>query len=233
MLNMMKLLILIFLAVVPVQAILYHIDQPVPISLGHGEYYAQLRLWGEGGVLARFGVGLFDRLTLGMSYSANRLIGASVPMLSRQRPELLARVAVLKEMGYVPDLVLGFESQGYDACDGERFAVFEKGVYLAIGKTIEPTKTYCELGLNWWQGFNGFFAVNQVLPGNLEIIAEYDPGLNDLPAQGKWRGGWLNFGVSWTFVNRVRLGFALRDILGNNEASRLNRVIDLSFHERF
>ncbi len=233
MLNVMRILLSVLAVVVPVEALLYQIDQPVPISLGHGEYYAQLRLWGEGGVLARFGVGLFDRLTLGMSYSANRLIGSAEPQLSRQRPELLARVAVLKELGYVPDLVLGFESQGYDYCDGERFVVKEKGGYLAIGKTIEPSQTYCELGLNWWQGFNGFFAVNQVLPGNLEVVAEYDPGLNDRQAQGRWRGGWLNFGVAWMFFERVRLGFALRDVLGNNDSTRLNRVIDLSFHHRF
>jgi len=232
MLNMMKSLILIFFAVVPVQALLYHIDQPVPISLAHGEYYAQLRLWGEGGVLARFGVGLFDRLTLGMSYSANRLIGAQRPELSRARPELMARVAVLKELGYVPDMVLGFESQGYDYFAGERFTVLERGAYLTIGKTIEPSRTYCQLGGNWWQGFDGFLAVNQMLPGQVEVIAEYDPALNDRPDSG-WRGGWLNFGVAWTFLERVRLVFALRDVLGNNEQTRLNRVIDISFHEHF
>ncbi|MGQ9708269.1 MAG: hypothetical protein ACUVUR_05280 [bacterium] len=225
---MMRVLIMVSLAVLPARATLYHIDQPAPISLAHGEYYAQLRLWGEGGVLARFGVGLFDRLTLGMSYSANRLIGAHHPVLSRARPELMARVAVLKEMGYVPDMVLGFESQGYDSCDGERFTVLERGAYLAIGKTIELSRTYCQIGANWWQGFDGFVALNQLLPGNIEVIAEYDPGLNDLP-----EGGWLNFGVAWTFVERVRLVFALRDVLGNNDQTRLNRVIDISFHEHF
>lgn len=214
----------------PAAGVIYHIDQPVPISLAHGEYYGGIRMWGEGGVLARFSVGLFDRLTMGMSYSVNRLIGSGAPEMSRPRPELMARVAILKEMGYVPDLALGFESQGYDSCDGERFTVKEKGVYLALGKSIEASRTYCELGLNWWQGFNGFLVVNQLLPGDVELVVEYDPAL---PAENRWRGGWLNTGIAWTFQERVRLGFALRDIFGNNEQTRMNRVFWVSIQEHF
>jgi hypothetical protein len=229
----MRILTAVSILIIPAFALLYHIDQPVPISLAHGEYYAGIRLWGEGGVLARFGVGLFDRLTMGMSYSANHIIGSQPPELSRPRPELFVRVAVLKELGYVPDLTLGFESQGYDYCQGDEFTVREKGLYLAIGKTIEASRTYAELGANWWQGFNGFLALNQLLPGNMEIIAEYDPALNDLPAPNRWRGGWLNLGIAWTFQERVRLGFSIRDVLSNNDQTRLNRVLDLSINEHF
>lgn len=229
----MRLLLLTLSLTVPASALLYHIDQPVAISLAHGEYYAAIRLWGEGGVLARFGVGLFDRLTMGMSYSANHIIGSQTPELSRPRPELFARVAVLREAGYVPDLTLGFDSQGYDYCPGEEFTVREKGAYLAVGKTIEASRTYAELGVNWWRGFNGFLVLNQLLPGNVELIAEYDPALNTLRPERRWRGGWLNLGIAWTFQERVRLGFSLRDLLGNSEATRRNRVLDLSINEHF
>ncbi len=226
-------LVLWAVLVLPANGVIYHIDQPVPISLAHGEYYVGLRMWGEGGILARFGIGLFDRLTMGMSYSVNRLIGSGTPEMARARPELMARFAILKEMGYVPDLTVGFESQGYDYCNGERFTVKEKGVYLALGKTIDGSRTYCELGVNWWQGFNGFLVVNQLLPGNVEAAVEFDPALNDLPAGSQWRGGWLNAGIAWTFQERVRLGFALRDILGNNQQTRLNRVFWVSIQEHF
>ncbi len=229
----MKIILSLFLVVLPAWGVLYHVDQPVAISLAHGEYYAGLRMWGEGGVLMRFAVGLFDRLTMGMSYSANRVIGSGTPELARPRPELLVRIAILKEMGYAPDLVFGFESQGYDYCNGDRFTVKEKGVFLAMGKTIEASRTYCELGANWWQGFNGFIVLNQLLPGNCELIFELDPGLNDLPRDGKWRGGWFNIGFAWTFQERLRMGFAVRDIFGNQERTRLNRTIDISFQESF
>lgn len=231
----MRAIIILFLLIISAEGVLYQIDQPVPISLAHGEYYAGVRLWGEGGVLARFGVGLFDRLTLGMSYSVNRLIGSDKLELARARPELLARVAILKELGYVPDLAIGFEGQGYDyySAEEDRFSVKEKGVYLAVGKSLEISRTYCQLGVNWWQGFNGFIVVNQLLPGAVELIGEYDPGLNDIPKGKRWQGGWLNFGVAWTFQERMRLSFALRDILRNNDSTRLNRVFAISFHESF
>jgi hypothetical protein len=216
----------------PVNASLFHVDQPVPVSLAHGEYYAATRLWGAGGAMVRFGVGLFDRVTLGMSYSANRLLGSQVPQWARPRPEFLVRVAVLKEEGYVPGLVLGFDTQGLDSCDGESFSVREKGGFLAVGKTLDVSSTYFELGANYWQGFDGFVAVNQLLPGSFELMLEYDPGLNDVRDE-PWRGGFLNFGVAWTFAERFRVGAALRDIFGYRDETRLNRVIDLSFSQHF
>lgn len=226
-------IIVITVAFGPVRAgVLYHIDQPTPVSLAHGEYYAEARMWGAGGVLARVAVGLFDRLTLGMSYSADHLLGSGDPEMSRSRPELLARVAILREMGYVPDLALGFESQGYDRCAGERFNVKEKGIFLAVGKSLAVSRTYCELGFNWWQGFNGFAVINQLLPGNCELLVEYDPGLND-KADDAWRGGWLNLGFGWTFQERVRVGFALRDIIGNRTDTHFNRIFWVSIQEHF
>ncbi len=231
----MRIVLVLLITILPVEAFLYHIDQPVPNSLEHGEYCVEVRLWGEGGVLARCAVGLFARLTLGMSYSMNQLIGANAPILSRPRPEFLARVAILRELGYAPDLVLGFDSQGYDDYDYqvERFAVREKGVWLTGGKTIDLSQTYCQLGVNWWEGFDGSLVINQFLPGSAELILEYDLGLNDLPADKKWSGGWLNFGLAWTFQERMRLGFALRDVLGNKEETRRNRVFFISFRENF
>jgi hypothetical protein len=210
-------------------AALYHVDQPVPVSLAHAEYYGSVRLWGEGGGMVRFAVGLFDRVTLGMSYSANRLLGSAAPVWARPRPEFQARLALLLEEGYVPDLLLGFESQGYDGCDGERFQVSEKGPYLCVGKTIGSWRTYAEMGLNYWNGLDCFLVLNQSLPGAVELVLEYDPAFNDKSQQN----GFLNAGVGWTLAERVRVGLALRDILGARDETRLNRVFDVSFVQHF
>jgi hypothetical protein len=75
----MRVVLLVLAAFLPASAILYNIDQPVPISLAHAEYYVSARLWGEGGMMMRFGIGLFDRVTLGMSYGGNYIIGALRP----------------------------------------------------------------------------------------------------------------------------------------------------------
>jgi len=229
----MRFVFLLLAAALPASAILYNVDQPVPISLAHAEYYLSGRLWGNGGVLMRFGLGLFDRLTLGMSYGGNSVLGAEAPkFFDRYRPDLQARIAILQEQGYVPNLVLGFDSQGYDDCSLKVYKVPEKGGYLCVGKTVEVISTHCQLGVNYWDGFDGFLALNALLPGDVELIAEYDPAFNNHDEQLRHRG-FLNFGVAYTLAERVRMVLALRDLLGALESTRLNRVFEISYVEQF
>lgn len=209
---------------------LYNIDQPLPVSLAHAEYFGHLRFWGSSGLMVRLGVGLFERVTLGMSYSADRLLGAGEPAWARSRPEFQARLALLREEGFVPDLLLGFESQGYDGFEGEEFLVPEKGGYLCVGKTIDVSRTYCEFGISYLKGLDLFVVVNQSLPGELELIAEFDPVFGHKPT-GKV--GLLNIGLAATVAERVRMGFALRDVLGRYAQTRLNRVFEVSVVQHF
>jgi len=235
----MRIVLLVLVACLPASAILYNIDQPVPISLAHAEYYVSGRLWGSGGIMMRFGLGLFDRVTLGMSYGGNYVLGAEAPkFFDRYRPDFQARLAILQEQGYAPNLVLGFESQGYGDCIDQEYQVREKGGYLCAGKTVDAVRTHCQLGLNYWKstgngtGFDGFVALNALLPGNVELMLEYDPALNDHDQALKHRG-FLNFGVGWTVADKVRMVLSLRDVLGNLEETRLNRTFDVSLNDRF
>lgn len=229
----MRITLLVLAVCVPASAILYNIDQPVPISLAHAEYYASARLWGSGGVLMRFGLGLFDRVTLGMSYGGNRVIGSSLPQFyGRHRPDFEARLAIVQEQGYLPNLTLGFESQGYDdyVPGNDAYEVKEKGGYLCVGKTVDAVRTHLQFGVNYWDGLDAFVALNALLPGNVELIAEYDPALNDRTDTNR---GFLNFGIGWTFADRVRMVVGLRDVLGNKSGTRLNRTLDISLNDRF
>jgi hypothetical protein len=229
----MRIVLLVLAAALPASAILYNIDQPVPISLAHGEYYISGRLWGDGGIMMRFGLGLFDRLTLGMSYGGNSVLGEEKPRLfDRYRPDFQARIAILQELGYAPNLVLGFESQGYDGCSLQVYQVREKGGYLCAGKTIDAIRTHCQLGVNYWGGFDGFLALNALLPGSVELILEYDPAFNDHDDVLRHHG-FLNFGVGWTLAEKVRMVLALRDILANRPDTRLNRVLEISLNDSF
>lgn len=227
----MRTTLALLVACLPAFGYLYNIDMPTPTSLAHGEYYVGARLWGEGGAVARVAVGLFDHVTLGVSYGGNRFLGTG-RLRVYQRPEFQARLALLQEQGYIPALLLAFESQGYDDPLGGSYATLPRGGYLLVGKTITPINTFVQVGANYWDGFNGFFAANALLPGNFEVILEYDPAFND--RRGKeWGPGYLNFGVGWTFAEKMRLGLALRDILGNRDQTRLNRVVDISVREHF
>ncbi len=229
----MRIILLVLAACLPASAILYNIDQPVPISLAHAEYYVSARLWGSGGVLMRFGLGLFDRVTLGMSYGGDYIIGDSTPQFyGRHRPDFQARLAILQEQGYMPNLVLGFENQGYDAYvpESDAYEVKERGGYLCVGKTLDAMRTHCQFGVNYWDGLDGFVALNALLPGNVELIAEYDPALNDKTDADR---GFLNFGIGWTFADRVRMVVGLRDVLANRSDTKLNRTLDISLNDRF
>jgi len=224
----------VLVACLPASAILYNIDQPVPISLAHAEYFISGRLWGNGGMMMRFGLGLWDRLTLGMSYGGNSILGEQKPrFFDRYRPDFQARVSILQEQGYTPNLVLGFETQGYDDCSLQVYQVREKGGYLCAGKTADAIRTHCQLGLNYWGGFDGFLALNTLLPGKVELMLEYDPAFNDHIENRGLRPGYVNFGVGVTIAEKVRMVFGLRDIFGYKTATRLNRVLEVSVNDRF
>lgn len=232
MLRPMRAILAVILLLTPAFGVLYNVDQPVPISLAHGEYYVGTRLWGQGGALVRFGVGLFDRITLGMSYGGNRFLGNDTISLY-PRPEFQARLAILNEEGYIPALALGFESQGYDETLGTSYQTLPRGGYLCVGKTIVPIRTFVQLGVSYWSGMDAFAVANCLLPGNVELIAEYDPALNDKRGIDTWRGGLLNFGIGWTFAEKVRLVLGLRDIIGNRPETHLNRILEISINDHF
>ena len=230
----MRVILFLLVACLPASAILYNIDQPVPISLSHAEYYISGRLWGSGGIMMRLGLGLWDRLTLGMSYGGDSVLGAGTPkFFDRYRPDFQARIAILWEQGYAPNLVLGFESQGYDDCVGQKYQVREKGGYLCAGKTIDVIRTHCQLGVNYWGGFDAWLAMNALLPGKVELMLEYDPAFNDPNEERRHHTGFLNFGVGWTIADKVRMVLGLRDILGYKSETRLNRILEISYNERF
>jgi hypothetical protein len=230
----MRIVLLVLAAILPAAAILYNIDEPVPISLAHAEYYISGRLWGDGGIMMRFGFGLFNRVTLGMSYGGNHVLGAGAPkFFDRYRPDFQARIAIMQEQGYTPNLVLGFESQGYDDCINTEYQVREKGGYLCAGKTIDVIRTHCQLGVNYWDGFDGFLALNTLLPGSVELMLEYDPAFNDHIENRGLRPGYVNFGVGVTIAEKVRMVLGLRDIFGYKTATRLNRVLEVSINDSF
>ncbi|UCG41700.1 MAG: hypothetical protein JSU73_07300 [candidate division WOR-3 bacterium] len=222
-------LVALLVACVPASALLYNVDQPVPLSLVHGEYYVGMRLWGEGGAVARVAVGLFDRITVGASYGGDRFLGARKPIL-HPRPEFQARAAILMEQGYIPDLAVGIETQGGNGFDEERdrYVILPSGGYVGFGKTVDVSRTYLQLGVNYWKRVSGFAVVNQQLPGGFELILEYDAALNDEERDI----GYLNFGMGWTFGDKARFCIGVRDLLGP-EGSQFNRVVDLSFHDLF
>lgn len=239
----MRITIVILVLAVPLLAQLYLVDQPTPFSLMHGEYYFDARFQNEGGMLAHFGIGLFDRLTLGASYGGNGFLGASKPSFF-PRVSFQARVAITSEgETFLPDIGFGYDDQGYGDYDNteKQYQVRGKGFYLVIGKTIDVSNTYVVIGPNYWigsnrqKGLSAFLAAQQILSEHFELILEYDLNIRDKPDKNR---GFLNVGINWAFSDNLTFTFMLKDILENKpfvngRDAGMNRALNVSFHELF
>jgi hypothetical protein len=233
---------LLVLTLLPLHADLYYLDHPVPVSLKHGEFMVAGRLQSAGGIMARAGVGLFDRLTLGLSYSVDSFFGPkplSFPPLAAMGFQ--ARLLGLEEGEINPAIMVGYESQGYDGyqTDKERFVTLPPGGYLVLGKTIWPSRTDISIGANYLppytetspSGFDGHIAVREFYFPDWDFILEYDLALND--HGGRLATGLFNFAIARTINGNVALKLALRDILSCHTGNGLNRVFDISFQQHF
>jgi hypothetical protein len=240
----MRITIVLLVLAVPLLAQLYLIDQPTPFSLMHGEYYIDARFQNEGGMLVHFGIGLFDRLTLGASYGGNGFLGASTPTFF-PRVGFQARVAIASEdETFLPDIGLGYDDQGFGDYDNtdKQYQVKGKGFYLSLGKTLDVSNTYFVFGPNYWigsnkrKGLSGFIAAKQTLSEHWDLILEYD--LNIGRAEHESKRGFLNLGISWTFTENLTFTLTLKDIFKNRwdingKPAGMNRALNVSFHELF
>lgn len=213
------------------------IDQPDARSLEHGEYFVGLRLQDQGGIILNLGVGFFGQFTFGASYGGLNFIGTGKPQFY-PHVKLQARALLLKEAELLPSLLLGFDSQGYDAYTGGHHLIRSKGLFLAVGKTLgqEAYQTSGAVGANYSleepRGVSGFVGIEQHLLPNFSFLADYDLGLNDPESL---RRGYLNTGVRWVFAQSLILEFDLRDLLGNSllTDNRFNRIVKIGYRQWF
>lgn len=216
----------------------YFIDNPSPSFLSHGEYLIGLRLQGNNGIMANFGIGLFDRLNMGVSYSGDSILGSGKPTFPKKRgPEFQIRLKIVGEETFVfPDVILGFDNQGFGSYDADKdgYAVPEKMFYLLLGKTIDLINTNISGGVNYHDKVNFFLSISQLLPSDFNLILEYSSSFYD-KKRGIKNYGFLNTGIAWNFTEQVRFLFALREIIKNREDSKyhLNRIVYITFQSGF
>jgi hypothetical protein len=239
----MRRFIPVLILVVPLWAQLYLIDQPMPWSLMHGEYFINARLQNEGGMIAHVAFGLFDRITVGASYGGNSFIGGAKPTFF---PNIgfQARVAIaIEDEFFLPDITVGFDNQGYGDYDNEhdQYQVRQKDFYCSIGKTFDWTNTYFLIGPNYWimsndrKGLSAFVAVKQTISENWNLVLEYDPNFGDRYDRNR---GFLNIGILWMINENMEFSFALKDIFSNrptvnDKDEGMNRILNFSFRQFF
>jgi len=215
---------------------LYFIDQPSTHVPGHAIYNIKLRLGPEGAILGFFHIGIWDRLSLGISYGASNLIGAGDPEFYRQ-PGIQIRILAIEEGLINPSLVFGFDNQGYGPYDEGRYAIMSKGLYCQTGKAFgTPGILFVpSIGFNYSfeeEGrFDMFMGVKTVFGSSAALLIDYSPNFNDTQDQNK---GYLNLALKLIFYEELFFEFALRDLLDNSNADlQLNRLIKIGFEQYF
>jgi hypothetical protein len=213
----------------------YLVDQPDIEILKHGDFGVQLR-FGPGGEIIGYGaIGLFDRLSLGLSYGASNLIGAGNPGFYKL-PGIQIKLLAFEQTMMIPSIMVGFDNQGYGKYDAARYDIMSKGLYLNIGLKFEyPDLSIApNIGINYSFEQDGrldlFCGINFKI-GSTQLMLDYSPNLGDPSDQNK---GYFNTGIRFIFYEQVFFEFALRDLLDNsNENQQLNRMIKIGYKSYF
>jgi len=213
----------------------YLIDQPDIDFLNHGEYGLELR-FGPGGEIIGYGaLGLFDRLSFGMSYGASNLIGAGNPGFYKL-PGVQVGLLVFEQAMMLPTVICGFDNQGYGVYDSSRYDIMSKGLYFNIGEKFEYPDLLIapNIGVNYSFEQGGrldLFCGIKFKIGSTQLMLDYTPNFSDSRDNNK---GYFNAGIRFIFYEQTFFEFALRDLLDNsNKNQQLNRMIKIGYKANF
>lgn len=225
------------------------IDSPTAGLHGRGNYFISLRMQPRGSIIASLSVGLMDRLSIGLSYGGQNIIGYGTPDWN-PAVGVQIKYRIIDESFMGPAIALGFDSQGYGAYNRgpERYDIKSKGFYATA------SKNYIFLGRLGFHGganyslerddgdkeVNFFAGLEKTLNPELSLIADYDFAFNDDKKDslfGEGKGGYLNAGIRWTFASKAYIEFDLKNLLRNGKEgtdyARVSRIIKMSYIEHF
>jgi len=229
------------------------VDAPTAGCLKKGQYSFELQVFPQGGVLAGFAVGLFDRFTMGVSYGGIDIIGSDQVEWNEQ-PGVLLKYRLFEESLVMPAVALGFSNQGYGAwmenvastpqrTASSRYMFKAKGMFAVAGKNFAIQSlgtmgfhggiTYNAIEDDDDRNLDGFFGVDKSLNEELSLLVEYDLATNDdgVFSVGRDRG-YLNGALHWTIANKLAVDILIKDILNNRiGATSPSREIRITYTE--
>ncbi len=221
------------------------IDTPTGGMLPRGSFDLDLRTFSGGGLQAALGIGLMERFSIGLAYGASAVLTDTIPVYN-PKLEFQIKYRLFEETRSIPDIAVGFSSQGFGPYDepGKRFQVKSPGFYAAFTKRflIYNSPAGWHWGLNYSlekerdDDPSAFVGFNTELGNDMLFLAEYDFALNDNKSDGVYgRGrGFLNAALAWYLTDGLSLELDLKNLLRNRRnANAIDREARLVYVEYF
>ena len=227
------------------------ITLPTAGTLQRGSFALEMRIQKFGGLTSSISVGLTDRFQLGISYGSANLIGDD-SLIWYPKPETNLKYLLIDESETSPGISLGIDTQGlgkfnsgdslmrYDTKALGLFAVASKNWVTPLGNLgwhfgsnynfVETSDN--DKDINFFMGFDIEFNPE------LSLMLEYNAALNENNMTSKniaiSRGGYLNAGVRWTFVERLHIEMDFNNLMfDKKKVDYFNREIKITYIEYF
>jgi hypothetical protein len=201
------------------------VDMPTAGIIPHGNFALDMQNYQTGGLLTGLTFGLFNRITFGISYGGEYIIGSEKPDWN-SLPGFNVKLRFLDETMVVPALALGFDSQGKDGYDEEldRYAIKSPGFFIAASKnysflgylSVHGGVNYSLERADDDRDPNLYAGLEKTIGPSAAFMAEYNLGWNDSHNRALGRGrGYLNFALRFSVGDGFSLGFQMKDVLDN------------------
>ena len=213
---------------------------PTAGILPDGTLSLDLDFYHSGGLLLGVGVGLFNRLDVGLSYGGVGVIGTESPSWNNS-PGFHLQVRLIEESVVLPAIALGFDTQGKEEYVDPpgRYLIKSRGLYAVASKNY---KAMGSLSLHGGVNYSlergdddtdpdFFVGIEKTIGTSVSAVGEYDLGLNDTNQDALGRGkGYLNVGLRASLGKGFILSLNLKDLLRNQQTNSIgNRVVTIEF----
>jgi hypothetical protein len=216
------------------------VDAPIAGMIRRGVVAFDADFYQQGGILLGISVGVFDRLTLGVSYGGSNLIGSGKPVMNPV-PGVNVRLRILEENILLPALALGFDSQGRDGYikDLDRYVIKSPGLYGVLSKnygvwgflSIHGGVNYTFERTDEDRDINFYCGIEKTIGPTVSVVLEYNLAANDNEKQALGQGsGYVNAALRWSFGEGLTLSVNLKDLTKNSTVvDGVNRSVRLEY----
>ena len=217
------------------------IDMPASGILNKGLVSVSNDIMPNGILVARIEAGVFEDMSIGISYGGANIIGSGSPQWYKL-PAAALRYKLFKENLTYPSLTIGFDSQGkgmyFDS--SSRYEIKSPGLFISGSKnfalagflTVHGCVNYSFESADGDNFMNITAGAEKTIGARVSLVGEYNFALNDNAAKIYGNGrGYLNIGVRWAPADGFTIGFDLRDMLSNKKwtPGAADRAIHLEY----